>query len=479
MKAQAKLEFEQILQAIRDCKKPDQKVYLVGGAVRDLLLDLPLNDFDFVTEKGSKELAKCLRKALQGASFALDDARGFNRVVLKGGTAEERFVDIAEFVGEDLDADLRARDFTINAMAIDVDEPESLIDPLGGKKDLENSILQVASEGAFESDPLRVVRAVRMMQAFELGFAPGFTELLRVATNRLGEVSSERVRDELFKILNLANNEDSLRLLWYLGILNEIFPCVPAFVSEPDSESNQAFEQRLKRVAMLENSLLQIDYPQLAEQVSALHKTAHFPLDVWRDGLKDSLDKQITRGRYTRNLLVLLALLLRQDVSEGAKSSVQAVIRYYKLSNDESSYLSRIERAYLSEFCRICQERVLSDLDLYQLLKLLKDATPGFALIVLAFTDADPEGKSHETRRQMIRDNVQALLKAWFERGQEIVEPRMLMDGVAIMDYAGLAPGPIVGELLDRLEEAQFLQSVKTVDEAKALVENYIAQKCS
>ncbi len=475
MKAQARLEVEKILQAIRDCKKPDQKVYLVGGAVRDMLLDLPLNDFDFVTEKGSKDLAKCLRKALHGTSFALDDARGFNRVVVNGGSPEERFVDIAEFVGKDLEADLRARDFTINAMAIDVDDPAHLIDPLGGKLDLGNSLLQVASEGAFESDPLRVVRAVRMMQAFELGFAPGITDLLRVATERLGEVSSERVRDELFKILKLPNNEDSLRLLWYLGILNEIFPCVPAFEPDLESESNQSFEQRMRRVAMLENSFIHLEQHDLEELIAETHKASQKLIGAWREDYLAYLSHQITSGRTVRNLLVLLALLLREDVRQGSPSSIQAVINYYKLSNDEASFLSRIERVYLSDFWQIAQQRPYDEKEIYYLLKDLKDATPGFVLIALAFTDALESKTMCIEEKKTMREAMKSLLNAWFERGDEIVKPQMLMDGGQIMAYAGLAPGPIIGALLDQLEEAQYLGSVKTVQDAQAFIDAFLA----
>ena len=475
MKAQAKLEFDRIIQAIRDCKKPDQKVYLVGGAVRDILLDFPLNDFDFVTEKGSKELAKGVRKALHGASFALDDARGFNRVVVNGGTPEERFVDIAEFVGKDLEADLRARDFTINAMAMDVDDLEHVIDPLGGKQDLENSLLRIASEWAFESDPLRVVRAVRMMQAFELGFAPGITDLLRVATKHLGEVSSERVRDELFKILKLPNNEDSLRLLWYLGILNEIFPCVPAFEPEMESESNQSFEQRMKRVAMLENSLMHLDQPELEELIADVHKASQHMIGQWREDYQSYLSRQITTGRTVRNLLVLLALLLRENVREGAPSSIQAVINYYKLSNDEASFLSRIEKAYLSDYWQIAQQRPYDEKEIYLLLKELKDATPGFVLIFLAFTDALESKTMCVEDKKTVREAMASLLKTWFVRGDEIVKPQMLMDGGQMMTYAGLAPGPIIGVLLDQLEEAQFLGSVKTVQEAQTFIDAFLA----
>jgi poly(A) polymerase len=476
MKALDNPEFKRVLTALRDCKSPDQKVYVVGGAVRDLLLGKALHDFDYVMAKGSRELAKALRKALGGASFALDDERGFNRVILDGGSSQERHIDIAEFVGETLEEDLRARDFTINAMAIDIDEPDVLIDPLGGKEDLKNGILQVASADSFEKDPLRVLRAVRMLQTYEMGLSSETAHSLRVAISGLERVSGERVRDELFNILNVPSNEDSFRMMWYLGILSEVFPCVPPFSTEDASTSNQAFERRLSRVAHLEDYFLHLNLPELNHAIDSPRKTSHECFLNWCDELIEFINRQITRGRLVRNLLVLLVLLLRQDVKEGAPSSVQAVIHHYKLSKAEGDFLTSIENAFLSELAQITRTRVLTDLEVFKTLKQLKSALPGFVFVSMAFADDEKREMLSEEAYQMHQSNMQSLLKAWFERGDEIIKPKLIMDGDAIMQYGGLAPGPFVGELLDILEEAQFLGKIKSLEDAKALIDQQLAR---
>jgi len=474
MNPQAELEFERVLQAVRDFKAPGQKVYLVGGAVRDLLLGKEVHDFDFVTDAGSHDLTKALRKKLGGAFFALDDERGFNRLILDGGTPTERHIDIAEFLGQDLQADLEARDFRINAMAIDVDHADELIDPLGGVDDLEQGILHMASSDSFSKDPLRVLRAVRMLQAYNMGLAFETSEQLRVAVKDLERVSSERVRDELFNILNLENNEDSLRMLWYLGILSEVFPCIAPFEPHELSQSNVCVNERLKRVACLENVYLHLDQPILKMMVTLSAQTVPYHLAQWQSELKEYLDAQLTRGRYTRNLLILLALLINQDVQNGARSSVQAASGYYKFSNLESDFLSSIENAFLSESFLGARERAWSDLEVYILLKQLKTASPGFALIGLAFADAELEQDSQGYKNNL--ENMLGLLSTWFERGHEIVKPKLLMDGDAIMYYAHLSPGPIIGELIEKLEEAQFLGTIETIDQAKAFIDQELLQ---
>ncbi|HPL82099.1 MAG TPA: hypothetical protein PLU23_06315 [Anaerolineaceae bacterium] len=472
MNPQAELEFERILQAVRDCKAPEQKVYLVGGAVRDLLLGKGVHDFDFVTSQGSRNLTKALRKKLGGGYFTLDDKRGFNRLILDGGTPNERHIDIAEFVGGNLRADLKARDFRINAMAIDVDQADVLIDPLGGVDDLEQGILHMASPDSFEKDPLRVLRAVRMLQAYNMGLAFETSEQLRVAVKDLRCVSSERVRDELFNILNLDNNEDSLRMLWYLGILSEVFPCVPRFEPHEPSESNICFDQSLKRVACLENYYLHLDQPILKTMVTLSAQAVPHKLAQWQSDLKIYLDGQLTRGRTIRNLLILLALLLRQDMKDGVPSSVQAMREYYKFSNLEGDFLISIENAFLSEMFLNAREGAWSDLQFFRLLKQIKTAAPGFALIGLAFADAELEQDSQAYKNNL--ENMLGLLSTWFERGHEIVKPQLLMDGDAIMHYAHLAPGPIIGELIEKLEEAQFLGTIKNIDQAEAFIDQQL-----
>lgn len=473
MKLRVNETFETILDAVKNCKTPDQKVYLVGGAVRDLLLEKTIHDFDFVTSIESRALAKNLRKVLGGVGFALDDERGFNRVILNGGSKDEVIIDIAEFSGNDLEEDLHARDFTINAMAIDVDDMTVLIDPLGGKEDLQSGVLRVASMTSFASDPLRVLRAVRMMQAYDMGLDAKTSELLRVAVGDLERVSGERVRDELFNILNVHGYEDSFKILWYFGILSEIFPCVPLFDSDLTSEAHHVFDARLKQLSFLENLYLQIEMPELDELVINDDKNALSVIDQWRTELSASINLQITYGRCVRHLLVLLVLLLQKDVKEGPPSTLQVFIRDYKLSNDEADFLNRIEGFCQTDYGKVVNQRVWENTEIYDILKALKSATPGYVLIAISAIDFL---KSKDADRDISKavHNLKQLLTIWYEQGETILKPRLLMNGDEIIDYTGLKPGPIVGALLALLEKAQFLGDVKTIDDAKQLIDAYL-----
>lgn len=474
MKHPVSPEFERVLQALREIKADGQKLYLVGGAVRDLLLGKPVHDFDFVTAQGSRELAKALRKKLAGASFALDDERGFNRVILDGGTPNERHIDIAEFVGDDLQADLRARDFTINAMALDIDNLGVLIDPLGGEADLKRGVLREASPDAFLNDPLRVMRAVRMAQAFNLGISFKTLEHLRIATKELRRVSSERIRDEFFKILDERDYEASLRQMWELGILSEIFPCLPNCLHEELSVLDHKIEKRLLRLKCLEQLYQDLESEQGLVCTSASEKQRLAHISRWQEQLNEFLNLQIRPGRTVRNHLVLVALLLDLEPENALDSPIQRATKFFKLSNPEGDFLSRIENAFLSGVFSVSCERYLSDVEVYRLLKELKMATVAYALLGLVLADTELEHASKAFAA--CQENSLNLLSVWFQRGGEILKPNLLMDGNEIMHYAGLAPGPIIGDLLEKLEEAQFLGLIKTIDQAKAFIDQELVQ---
>ena len=160
-----------------------EKVYLVGGAVRDLLLGTPAHDLDFVLAKDSVRLAKAVKKHFRGVWYTLDDEHQTARVILEQGSEEERVLDFTSFIGATIEEDLSQRDFTINAIAIDLDNIGELIDPLDGRKDLFEKQLRLGNPNSMNSDPLRVLRGVRMVRTHEL--EPETIASMRVATKDL------------------------------------------------------------------------------------------------------------------------------------------------------------------------------------------------------------------------------------------------------------------------------------------------------
>ena len=117
----------QLLDLVRELAS-GTRVYLVGGAIRDLLLGRLVKDLDFVQAHGSIQLARAVSRRMNGAVYTLDDVRHSARVILRQGKKDEQVLDFTSFIGETLEQDLGQRDFTINAMALDLEKPEILID---------------------------------------------------------------------------------------------------------------------------------------------------------------------------------------------------------------------------------------------------------------------------------------------------------------------------------------------------------------
>jgi tRNA nucleotidyltransferase/poly(A) polymerase len=157
----------------------DTKAYLVGGFVRDCLLRRDTSDIDIALPGPALGLAQQMATRLGGTFVLLDEENQVARVVLPEAGWH---LDFSALVGADIEADLSRRDFTINAMAVNLEQAVSgkavLIDPWGGRLDLELGLIRMVRKDAFVQDPLRLLRAVRF--AAELGFniEPATEEML-------------------------------------------------------------------------------------------------------------------------------------------------------------------------------------------------------------------------------------------------------------------------------------------------------------
>lgn len=193
--------------------------YLVGGAVRDALLDRTREylDLDFVLPTEAVETAKKIAQYYRAGFVVLDRERQIARVVFKQGT-----VDFAQQEGESLVKDLQRRDFTVNAIAYDP-QTKKLIDPLGGLADLEKRVLRMVSPANLEDDPLRLLRAYR--QAAQLNFSLDCETraTIRTLAPKLRSIAAERVQNELGYLLRNPRGSKWLAAAWQDGLLQPWF----------------------------------------------------------------------------------------------------------------------------------------------------------------------------------------------------------------------------------------------------------------
>lgn len=223
------------------------RLYLVGGTVRDLLLDRPIDgDFDATTDARPDDIKRLLggwadAVWTQGEKFGTIGAKKGDRtyeITTHRGetyTPESRKPDVT--FADAVEADLSRRDFTVNAMALELTtESPTLVDPFGGAVDLVTKTLRtpLAPEVSFSDDPLRMLRAARFLAGYLLVPVPELVEAVTRMHGRLEIVSAERIRDEFDKLISLEHPAAGLWFLVETGLADEFIPELPGLRLEQD-----------------------------------------------------------------------------------------------------------------------------------------------------------------------------------------------------------------------------------------------------
>ncbi len=202
--------------------------YLVGGFVRDIMLARETADIDIAVAGNALEIAARAASVLGGKYVPLDEANRVARVILTTPAGDQWQFDFTSFGGA-LEQDLAKRDFTIDAMAVDLKEycaqplPAGLIDPFHGRDDLQCRVVRVVSETAFAADAARLLRAVRLAAELDFTLDKATEALVRRDSHLVTSAAGERTREELLRLLAIPRAE-LLTYLDDLGLLAAIIP---------------------------------------------------------------------------------------------------------------------------------------------------------------------------------------------------------------------------------------------------------------
>ena len=196
---------------------PLDGVWLVGGTVRDLLMGRPVTDIDVLVDGDAGQAAREVARRAGGSPFPLSERHGAWRVM-----RDDLTIDIAAARGS-LTDDLALRDFTVNAMARPLDGGE-LIDPHGGRQDLERRCVRRVSDGVFDDDPLRLLRLPRIAHELDFGMEADTERLARRKAPLASSPSGERIFMELRRLLAPPDPGDGVRLLDRVDVLEPVWP---------------------------------------------------------------------------------------------------------------------------------------------------------------------------------------------------------------------------------------------------------------
>src|SRR5213593_1807191 len=436
---------------------------LVGGAVRDAWLGRRPGrevDLDVAVPAGALDLARRVAERLRGAFVPLDPERGTGRVVLPGVR-----LDVTDFRGPSLAADLAARDFTVNALAVPLREllvrgGAPIVDPTGGLADLRARRLRAPDLG------------VRLEAALGFRLTRGTVAAIRAVAPALAAVAAERVRDELLLMLALPDTARAFRRMDALGLLGVLLPEV-----EPMRATAQPAPHRFP---VLEHSLRAL---ASADRVLARLAT----LVPFGEELRAHMDEPLGGG-VTRDPVLKLAALLHDVAKPETRRVVQGRVRFFghdlvgaeraraigqrlRLPARAVGVLERLVRHHLRPMHLGATER-LTPRARYRFYRDLREDTQDLLLLALAdaaaVTGASPLVVWR--RAPLLRD----LLGGWQEQ-QAVEAAAPLLRGEDVMGRLGLAPGPAVGRALARVREAQALGRVKTREQALAYLDSLSA----
>lgn len=481
-----------ILEQVRACRKEGQKIFLVGGAVRDAILSNPLKDLDFVINTGSMALARCVQRAMNGESFTLDDERHSARVILERGKETELILDFVVFTGEDLLEDLKQRDFTMNAMAVDLDAVDTLIDPLNGLESLSAKDLRVADEGSIRSDPLRAIRAMRLSHALDFSIELSTLEKIRQSASGLEQVAGERVRDELFKLLALPGAAGSIEQLEELGLITYILPDTEQLRLFPRAAPHvhDLWHHTLALVGHLESLLGYILGGEMP--ANPYLRQGCEQLTPWRKELAEHFRTPIQAGRSRMALLYVgvvyhdvgKPITMKTDADgsvhfyqhpQHAEDSINKVGARLALSNAELDYLRKLVRNHM-RIHTLTSGGEITDRAIYRYFQELGAYGVDLALLSMADTlAAKEEFLNLEDWQTEVSAGV-GMIRAWFERKTEVVEPQRLIDGFELQEVLNLRPGRQLGRLLTAIREAQGAGELLTKPEVLVFARKFLTQ---
>jgi poly(A) polymerase len=465
------------------------QAYLVGGFVRDSLLKRRTGDIDIAITADALETGQVLAARLGGSYVPLDAANRVSRVVLVenrvASGACPLSIDLST-IHTDIQSDLAGRDFSINALAIELndflEQPDlhRIIDPYQGQPDLISGLIKPLNTEIFKSDPARLLRAFRLAAELEFSFTPDLETLIKRDAAGLSGVAGERIREELLRLLATSQAGSTIRRMDELGVLTVIIPELEATrdVAQPPEHHWDVLNHSLESVGASEYILRQgrSSYiePRILNEIP------------WSTSLADHFKSPVTHN-VSHAVLVKLAALLHDIAKPETKIIDKERVRFFghneqgaetvvkimerlRFSNKEIRFVECMVRYHMRP-TQMSHEGMPSRRAVYRYFR--DTATAGLDILFLSLADhlaaRGPDLDSQQWNWHL--EQVKYILSE-YAQNKTITKPSKLVNGFDVMNILGLAPGPRLREILESVREAQADGEISNRDEALSYIKN-------
>ena len=458
--------------------------YLVGGFVRDMLMRRHTGDIDIAVAADALEIARVVAQKLDASFVPLDEKNGVGRVVLADskvfpgeGPWQVDFSTLDSSIREDL----ARRDFTIDAMAIELNQVVTnshtvkLVDPFNGRQDLNNGIIRSVSETIFQSDAIRLLRAARLAAELDLSIDPATENQIRRHASLITGVAGERVREELLRLLAVDNSGRFLVYLDSLGLLTAVIPEMEATrdIEQPKEHYWDIFTHSLKTVLAVDFLLWEGTW-----EYGNVELLAAVP---WSPELSEYFRQEISSGSTRRSLLKLAALLhdIAKPQTKGVDTNgrmrflghagegvqiVTDIMERLRFSNREIRFVETIVKHHLRPM-QMSQDGLPTRRAVYRYFRDTGEA----AVEILFHNLADhlaTRGPHLSPAGWQEHIEIVEYILAENDRQQDETLPVKLIDGHDLINIFAMKPGVKLGELLEALREKQATGEITTRQEA-------------
>jgi len=457
-----KIKNDEIINLIKS--HPEQaKIFLVGGVFRDFYLNKDNFDKDIVVfNSDAEDFAKKLAKSIHATFIPLDEENKIYRLVLKD---KINCIDIASPTGETIEDDLKRRDLTINAVAINLDSLE-IIDVTGGIEDLKSKKIRHICEQNFVDDPLRLLRAFRFEAMLGFEIDSELTQIIKRHVKKIHECAIERINYEFLKLLSGNYSAQTLINMAETTMLSELYPIVEELKKIPPNLHHHLdlFSHSIEVVNQIQE-IYEKSNPQVQEHLNRTDfggatRLAHLKLG----GLLHDIGKPSTwtvedeTGRHR--------FIKHDDI--GAKMS-EKMLKHAKFSKKQIEYISKMIKHHIYPSHVVHAPELSEKIYMRFVRKMENEAID---VIILAMADR-LSARGVEITDEIVEKNInnlQLLLDFYLNIKDNLKPLPKLLSGEEIMDILSLKPSPELGKVVKLLHEAQLAGDITDKEEATAFM---------